>query len=329
MIKNMLIAAFAAAVACPAAQASGSALETLNSFVNKDVVIAVSAASSAPEGSRGDRVYANSGGCKVTVVQGEYGSTLAIRDGRQEAVLGVSNDFARGSISAYCNPAAVSGNGAGFFLSCGKQANGFFRTRGEAAVEMSDGGIASVKVHGEVRRALVWFTDKEITCDGLEPVESGAAGASEFSKDAAAQRSIDGWLDEKPHDHIAKDPNGSHLHHILYVTLVKNDDKLYLQSFLPGHATYLADFITSPAHAREDLAALRTDEGHPYMVAFETYSTTVPRTNMLVVAFDGSGLLRFAIVQKFPTSEIKEGKFKPFVPSDSAKQIWSPWVRIN
>ena len=329
MVKKILTAVFAAAAMCPAAQASGSAFESLNSFANKEVGINVPAAGPARENGRGG-VYANALGCRVTVTRGDYGLTLAVRDGRQEAVLGVADDFTRGSINSYCHPAAAVMNGPVLNLSCDRQDNGFFRTRGKAAVELSeDGGIASVKVRGEVRRALLWFTDKEIDCAGLKPVENGVSAAAGLSKAAAAPTPIDGWLDEKHHDHIAKDPNGSHLNHVLYVTLVKSYDKLYLQSFIPGHGTYLADFITSPAFALEDLATLRSDQGYPYLVAFENYSTTVPRTNMLVVEFDGGGMLRFAIVQKFPTSEIKEGKFKPYVPSDSAKKIWSPWVKIN
>ena len=330
MVKKMLIAAGMAAAMCSAAQASGSALETLSGSVNANVSIEVPAASAAPENRRGgDGVYANVDGCTVTVVRGEYGSTLAVRDGRQEAVLGIANDFSRGDIHAYCNPAAVARNGAVVNLSCGKQDNGFFRTRGQAEVGLSGEGVTSVKVRGEVRRALVWFTDKEITCDGLKPAGGGASGVAELNKPAAAQSLIDGWLDEKHHDHIAKDPNGSGLNTVLYVTLVKSDAKLYLQAFLPGHGSYLADFITSPEFAREDLAALRSDQGHPYLVAFETYSTTVPRTNMLVVQFNGEGLLRFAIVQKFPTSEIKGGKFKPYVPADADKKAWSPWTAVK
>ncbi|OGR45404.1 MAG: hypothetical protein A2X35_03955 [Elusimicrobia bacterium GWA2_61_42] len=329
MVKNLLIAAGVAVALCSAAQASGSALEALTGSVNANVNVEAPAVGAAPESERGgDRVYANADGCTVTVVRGEYGSTLAVRDGRQEAVLGVANDFSRGDIRSYCSPAAVARNGAVLSLSCGKQDNGFFRTRGRAEVEMSGEGVTSVKVRGEVRRALVWFTDKEITCGGLKPA-GGVTAAAGLDKAAAAQTSIDGWLDEKHHDHIAKDPNGSGLNTVLYVTLVKSDDKLYLQAFLPGHGSYLADFITSPAFAREDLAALRSDQGHPYLVAFETYATTVPKTNMLVVQFNGAGMLRFAIVQKFPTSEIKGGKFKPYVPSDSDRKAWSPWTAVK
>lgn len=328
MMKNLLIAAGMAAALCPAARASGGALEVLRGAVNEKVTSEIPAAGPAQGNKRGGGVYANASGCTVTVVRGEYGSTLAVRDGRQEAVLGIANDFSRGSIHAYCNPAQVARNGEAVSLSCGKQDNGFFRTRGQAEVGLSGEGVTSVKVRGEVRRALVWFTDKEIACDGLKPAGGGVAGA-ELNKDAAAQTLIDGWLDEKHHDHIAKDPNGSGLNTVLYVTLVKSDDKLYLQAFLPGHGSYLADFITSPGFAREDIAALRSDQGHPYLVAFETYSTTVPRTNMLVVQFNGEGMLRFAIVQKFPTSEIKGGKFKPYVPADADKKAWSPWTAVK
>ncbi|MCM2268407.1 MAG: hypothetical protein NDI60_11625 [Elusimicrobiales bacterium] len=321
MTKNILIAAAVALATCPAAQAGG-ALETLNVSAGKDIAADAPAAGPARESRRAGGVYANSAGCRVTVTRGDYGSTLSIRDGRLEAVLGVSNDFTRGDIGSYCRPAEVSLNGATLNLSCGKQDNGFFRTRGEAEVELAGDDITAVKMRGEIRRALLWLTDKEIACSGLKPVDRAPAGAP-------AGGLIDGWLDGAHHDHYAKDPGGSGLNQVLYVVLVKSDDKLYLQSFMPGHGTYLANFITSPDFARQDLASLRSDQGHPYLVAFETYSTDVPRTNMLVVQFDGGGLLRFSIVQHFPTSEIKGGKFKPYVPADADKKAWSPWVKVS
>jgi hypothetical protein len=162
-------------------------------------------------------------------------------------------------------------------------------------------------------------------------VEVPAAGAADSFKGLrAAGTPIDGWLEGGQHDHYARDANGSGLNHVLYVTLVKSDDKLYLQAFSPGRGKldYLANFITSPGFALEDVASLRSDQGRPYLVAFETYSTAVPSTNMLVVEFDGAGMLRFAIIQRFPTSEIKGGKFKPYVPSDADSKAWSPWVAI-
>lgn len=224
----------------------------------------------------------------------------------------------RGDIGSYCSRAAASMSGGVLSLGCGRQDNGFFRTRGEAEIKTLNGEVTAVKMRGEVRRALLWFTDKELSCEGLRPVRRAAAGGL-----------IDGWLDGVHHDHYAKDPAGSGLNQVLYVVLVKSDDKLYLQAFIPGQGNYLANFITSPAFAKQDLADLRSDTGRPYLVAFENYSTAVPQTNMLVVQFDGAGRLRFAIVQRFPTSEIKGGKFKPYVPSDADRRAWSAWISVS
>lgn len=118
MIKNMLMAAGMAAALCQGAQASGNALEALRGAVNGEAGVSVPAAVPAPQ-SRRAGVYVNDLGCRVTVERGDYGSTLAIRDGRQEAVLGIANDYSRGDINAYCNPAEAALSGGTLRLACG------------------------------------------------------------------------------------------------------------------------------------------------------------------------------------------------------------------
>ncbi|HAM36485.1 MAG TPA: hypothetical protein DEB40_14685 [Elusimicrobia bacterium] len=142
--------------------------------------------------------------------------------------------------------------------------------------------------------------------------------------------SIAGWLDGNSHNHAAMDPKGSGFKYVLYATLVKDKETLYLQAFAPRKLDYLADFRTTPKFAQEDLSSLRSDQGLPYTVAFETYSPeAAPKTNMLVVEFDSAGMFRFAIVPNFPTTEIKNGKFKPYVPSDADNGAWSPWIEVQ
>jgi len=159
--------------------------------------------------------------------------------------------------------------------------------------------------------------------------EIPAASAGEPAS-PAQQTPLSGWLDGKHHDHYAPDPKGTGLNYVLYATLVKSDGILYLQAFAPGRGNldYLANFLTTPEYVLADIGVLRSDQGNPYVVAFENYSATTPRTNMLVVEFDG-GRTRFAIVQKFPTSDIRDGKFKPYVPSDADAKAWSPWMAVR
>lgn len=314
MKKNLLIVAAMITACCLTARAGENALGALRGAGG-----GAAAAGPAPEPQgAGGGVYVNDAGCRVTVTHGSYGSTYVVRDGRAEAVLGVSADMTRGDIASYCGGTAVSVSGGVVSLGCGKQDNVFFRTRGKAEIRLAGGEVTAVRMRGEIRRALLWFTDKEISCEGLRPERRAAAGGL-----------IDGWLDGAHHDHYAKDPGGSGLNQVLYAVLVKSDDKLYLQAFIPGQGNYLANFITSPAFAKQDLAELRSESGRPYLVAFENYSTAVPQTNMLVVQFDGAGRLRFAIVQRFPTSEIKGGKFKPYVPADADGKAWSAWVAVS
>ena len=141
---------------------------------------------------------------------------------------------------------------------------------------------------------------------------------------------IDGWLDGRAHDHMAPGPLGPNSKYVLYSTLVKDENTLYLQAFSPVHGLdYLADFRTSLEYALADLASLRSDSGYSYLVAFEqqNYSpAAASRVNMLVVEFDSGKMLRFAIVRGVPAGDIKDGKFKAYVPSDAKNKHWSPWM---
>lgn len=144
---------------------------------------------------------------------------------------------------------------------------------------------------------------------------------------------IDGWMDGRTHDHTAQGPVSPKSKYVLYSTLVKDEGTLYLQAFSPVHGQdYLADFKTSPEYAREDLASLCSDGGYPYLVAFEqqNYSpAAASKVAMLVVEFDAGKMLRFAIVRGIPAGDIKNGKFKAHVPSDSKNKYWSPWMEVK
>jgi len=52
-------------------------------------------------------------------------------------------------------------NGATLDLPRGKRYNGFFRTKGEAEVKLSGEDITSVRMRGEIGRAMLRFTDKK------------------------------------------------------------------------------------------------------------------------------------------------------------------------
>ena len=141
---------------------------------------------------------------------------------------------------------------------------------------------------------------------------------------------IDGWLDGSYHAHEALDPRGSDYKHVLYATLVKAQGTLYLQAFSPGKMDYLANFKTSPKAAVEDVGTLRSDQGHPYLVAFTNSSHSMTaKTNMLVVEFNSKRMFRFAITQSFLTSDIESGKFRHYVPSDADNRAWSPWIEVR
>ena len=143
----------------------------LNSSVaqNGGCPIMVMVPAGAPKAAASaDRVYSNDRGCSVTVEEHNNGYTLFVKDGRQQAFIGVLKNYGSGDIGAFCSPAAASLKGAELTLSCGEQHNGGLPTRGLAVVEMSN-GITAVRVLGEVKKTLGWKTDTSITCEGLRP----------------------------------------------------------------------------------------------------------------------------------------------------------------
>lgn len=180
------------------------------------------------------------------------------------------------------------------------------------------------------------FTDLQAM--KVSEVKAAAAEVPAPSVPKAARRAggtpIDGWLDGRTHDHTAPGPLGPKSKYVLYSTLVKDEGTLYLQAFapVPGKEDYLADYKTTPEYALEDLANLRSDSGYPYLVAFEqqNYSpAAASEVKMLVVEFDAGKMLRFAVVRGIPTGDIKNGKFKDYVPSDAKNKAWSPWMEVK
>ncbi len=163
---------------------------------------------------------------------------------------------------------------------------------------------------------------------GADILKAAAAGAALPVN--GSQTPVDGWLDGGYHAHEAPDPQGSVYKYVLYATLVKAEGTLYLQAFAPGKLGYLANFKTSPKAAVEDLGTLRSDQGNPYLVAFAKSSHNAEvKTNMLVVEFNSKQMFRFAITRSFPASDIENGKFKRYVPSDSDSGAWSPWIEVR
>lgn len=122
------------------------------------------------------KVYRNAEGCEATVEERRNGSAVYVRDARgEQAFLWVANDLNSGDISSFCSPAAVSAGKSSVRLSCGEQDNGGDHTRGEAVLNLA-GGLSSVSVRGEVKKALGWRTDTELSCSGLRPAgDRGAA----------------------------------------------------------------------------------------------------------------------------------------------------------
>lgn len=145
-----------------------------------------------------------------------------------------------------------------------------------------------------------------------------------------AETPLDGWLDGGYHDHEAPYPQNSAYKYVLYAMLVKAEGTLHLQAFAPGKLNYLASFKTTPEAALKNIGALRSDQGYPYIVAFSrsAHSAAV-KTNMLVVQFNSKRQFRFAVTPAFPAADIENDKFKSYVPSDSDKGAWSPWMAVR
>ncbi|OGR52390.1 MAG: hypothetical protein A2049_00500 [Elusimicrobia bacterium GWA2_62_23] len=189
-MKKNVIAAAVLALMCTGAHASQQALEALNRAAGAEAIKSVSiqepAARQAPAGGLrgGTWVYANTEGCVVTAEQRNNGVMVYVQDGRgQQATLGFLNNYSGGDIFAYCSPARTELKGGALTLSCGEQNNGGYSTRGAAVIEMN-GGITGVSVKGEVKRALGWKTDTQISCGGLVPArDKGQRGLKAYRPD--------------------------------------------------------------------------------------------------------------------------------------------------
>ncbi|MCM2268377.1 MAG: hypothetical protein NDI60_11475 [Elusimicrobiales bacterium] len=203
-MKSNVIAAMVLTVMCSGVNASEKALEALHRTAGDEVVKNTSiqepaAQSDRLDGSRGGTwVYANSAGCVVTAEQRNNGMIVYVQDGRgQQATLGFLSDMRSGDIFSYCSPARTELKGQTLLLSCAEQNNGGYSTRGSAAIEMN-GGVSRVSVTGEVKRALGWKTDTQISCDGLKPDLAKSAGSAKgASLISGTYRFSDGYTDSK------------------------------------------------------------------------------------------------------------------------------------
>lgn len=174
MKKNIMMAAVVVAAMCGGAYASEKALETLSTAAGAETVREIPEAVPSAEGGKADEqrggsaVYSNPEGCVVTAEQRQNGVMLYVQDGRgAQATLAFLKDHSGGDIFSFCSPAKAELNGKILTLSCGEQNNGGYHTRGAAVIEM-DNGITGVAVRGEVKRALGWKTDTDISCGGLK-----------------------------------------------------------------------------------------------------------------------------------------------------------------
>lgn len=176
---TLLDSARGGAVSVPSVQSAAAVKSEKAVFSGLDAVVTEKAVGET-------RVYRNAAGCEATVEERRNGSAVYVRDARgEQAFLWVANDLNSGDISSFCSPAAVSAGKSSIKLSCGEQDNGGYHTRGEAVLNLA-GGLSSVSVRGEVKKALGWRTDTELSCSGLRPAgDRGAAVKSAFMGVAA------------------------------------------------------------------------------------------------------------------------------------------------
>lgn len=199
MKKNVMMAAVLVAAMCGGAYASEKALETLNGAAGAEIVKETLKAAPAAQEMRADEwrggstVYTNAAGCVVTAEQRQNGVMVYVQDGRgAQATLGFLNDYRGGDIFAFCSPAKAELKGKTLTLSCGEQQNGGYSTRGSAVIEMND-GITGVALRGDVKRALGWKTDTQISCGGLKPDFDRTFGGSKAAGLAGTYRRDDGY----------------------------------------------------------------------------------------------------------------------------------------
>lgn len=138
------------------------------------------------------RVYRNAAGCEATVEERRNGNLIYVREaGGQQAWLWLGKDMNSGEITSFCSPAAVSAGSSSVKLSCGEHANGGYYTRGEAVIGFN-GGLSSVSVRGEVKKALGWKTDTNISCSGLRPADTRSAKSASAFMGVQACSALDG-----------------------------------------------------------------------------------------------------------------------------------------
>lgn len=136
------------------------------------VMVPAGAPKAAPAPAIANGKYVNDSGCIVEAENGAKGTVLYVEERGYRAMLGVLNNFSGGDIAAFCRPAAASFDGGLLALGCQEQNNGGYSTRGRAELDLR-GGLNAVRVRGEVKKALGWKTDTNISCEGLRP--AGAA----------------------------------------------------------------------------------------------------------------------------------------------------------
>lgn len=203
MKKNVMMAAVLVAAMCGGAYASEKALETLNGAAGAEIVKETLKAAPAAQEVRADEwrggstVYTNAAGCVVTAEQRQNGVMVYVQDGSgAQATLGFLKDYRGGDIFSFCSPAKAELRGKTLTLSCGEQQNGGYPTRGSAVIEMND-GITGVAVRGEVKKALGWKTDTQISCGGLKPDFNKTLGGDRAAGLSGTYRRDDGYTSAK------------------------------------------------------------------------------------------------------------------------------------
>lgn len=207
-MKKMMIAAVVMVAVAGAARAEGQALKTLAAEAGGEACSYIEEPGTAVAADKGGffqrwggngggdgffkpwnksagsagvgdtQVYRNAEGCEATVEARRNGSLIYVREAEGgQAYLWLAKDLGSGEITSFCSPAAVGGNASSITLSCGEHANGGYYTRGSAVLGF-DGGLTSVMVRGDVKKALGWKTDTSISCSGLRPMRTDAARSS-------------------------------------------------------------------------------------------------------------------------------------------------------
>lgn len=111
------------------------------------------------------RRFANAD-CQVEMETPNNGILLYISQGEQTAIVGVTRDRSRGTISGFCDEPSVAATGDQVRLFCDAHQNGREITRGNAEIDFRS-GLTSVSVTGQVKGFFGWKTDTRIDCREL------------------------------------------------------------------------------------------------------------------------------------------------------------------